>query len=99
MFDIFLRVSVVESLEMFSVKSLLPMFHIHNACPLWIMTDDNIVPLIIIERRVTITYLSHEVSTNFSKLMAEEDTCISLEPPEGREELINVSEVIPLYKP
>ena len=63
------------------------------------MTDDNIVPLIIIERRVTITYLSHEVSTNFSKLMAEEDTCISLEPPEGREELINVSEVIPLYKP
>lgn len=88
--------SVVISLELSAIKNLFPMRHVHDACSWRIMSNQNIVPFIVVQRRIPIHDLSHHISTDFRKSWTKGDPCCWCKPIQAWHELINSSQMIPL---
>lgn len=59
------------------------------------MADQNIIPLVVVNRSIAIHDLSEYISTDLAKGRAEDDPDIGLEPPKSRHELMDASEMVP----
>lgn len=94
---IFFCWTIVISLKGALVEGLFPMLHVHHTCSCRVMANQNIISLIVINRSITIHDLSHDVSTNFAKSWAKDNSNISLEPAKARHKLMDAPQMIPGY--
>ena len=53
------------------------------------MTDQHIIPLIVVDGGVTIHDLGHDVAAHLGKGSAENDSYVSGKPSQARQELMN----------
>lgn len=80
------------------VDHLFPVMHIHDTGSGWVVSYNNIIPLVVVKAWVAIHQFSEDVTTDMREIVAEENTFSSLEPIETWQELMNAHKLIPAEK-